>query len=90
MKVEIGIYNGSDNMATCTVSNASIGVRVLQEFIDFLRYEDADSICIKAKNLPVIIISFMSHIDIIVNGEVYAYPDGCDVATNMLAGLWEE
>lgn len=47
-KIEISILKGTDCVATCSASNCSILIRVLQEFLDFMRYElETGSVCIK-------------------------------------------
>ena len=88
-KVEIGIYNGADQVAVCSTSNCSLAIRIVQEFLDFMRYElETDSLCIKKGSMPLITVSFLSHMAIVVNGKNFSYIDGVDAVTNMLADLW--
>lgn len=88
-KIEISILKGTDCVATCSASNCSILIRVLQEFLDFMRYElETGSVCIKKGTESLITVSFVSHMIVVVNGRVFPYIDGVDVVTNMLADLW--
>lgn len=93
MELEILVNNGISNVAILTTSESSIATRVLQEFMDIMRYEQGvEFICIKRNDavIPILVISLLSHTKAIVNGVTYPFIDAVDMVTNRISELWED